>query len=251
MPLPRATGGIAATALANLTLAAHNPECAVNRSRGHRIGNSRDVWRGQAARTLLATAIVLAAVGCAGGGGAPGAPAPDGAGGPPVRVTSGPPHTAADVAFIQGMIAHHRQALDMTALVPSRTQSESIRLLAERIEVSQTDEIAMMSRWLESRGEAVPAAGDHAHHQGGAARMPGMLTAEEMATLAEARGAAFDRVFLESMIRHHEGALVMVGRLLATPGAGQEVDVYRIASEVDSDQRIEIARMQQMLGTQG
>lgn len=166
-----------------------------------------------------------------------------------VRPASSPPHTEADVRFMQGMISHHRQALAMTTLVPERSTSESIHLLAERIEVSQADEIAFMTRWLESVGEQVPSPGMH-DHSAGHELMPGMLTQAELDRLAAASGPAFDRLFLESMIRHHEGALVMVGQLFASPGAGQAVDVFRFASEVDSDQRIEIQRMQSMLRSQ-
>lgn len=170
---------------------------------------------------------------------------------PPAEGAAGnrPEYTPADVTFMQGMIPHHRQALAMTALVLERTSSEKLRLLAERIEVSQTDEITQMSRWLEERGEEVPA--PVANHHGHGELMPGMLTEEEMARLAAASGESFDRLFLELMIRHHLGALMMVGELLSTPGAGQEVDAYRIASEIDSDQRIEIQRMERMLATLG
>ena len=119
--------------------------------------------------------------------------------------------TAADVQFMQGMIGHHAQALEMTALLPERTRRDDMRLLAMRIEVSQADEIQMMQRWLEARGQQVP--GPHAHHAPGAPLMPGMLTAAEMARLADARGDAFDRLFLELMIKHHEGALTMVKEL--------------------------------------
>jgi uncharacterized protein (DUF305 family) len=157
-----------------------------------------------------------------------------------------PVHSEADIRFMQGMISHHQQALAMTSLVADRTGSQSIHLLAERIEVSQIDEIAMMSRWLETHPGETTAAGAH-DHAGHTELMPGMLSEAELERLAAAAGAAFDRLFLEFMIRHHQGALVMVGQLFATPGAGQEVDVYRIASEVDSDQRIEIRRMERML----
>lgn len=155
------------------------------------------------------------------------------------------PHTDADVEFMQGMIPHHAQALDMAALVEERTRSQDIRLLAKRIEISQRDEIALMSRWLEERGEEVP--GQHAHHMMEGHLMPGMLTAADMAELAGARGADFDRLFLEHMIRHHEGAIVMVKALFASPGAGQETDMFTFASHVDADQQIEIRRMQEML----
>ena len=152
--------------------------------------------------------------------------------------------TAADVRFMQGMIGHHSQALDMTALLPERTERDDMRMLARRIEVSQADEIQMMRRWLEVRGQDVP--GPHAHHAPGAPLMPGMLSAEEMAQLAATRGAAFDRLFLASMIKHHEGALTMVKELYATAGAGQESEMYGFASDVDADQRMEIERMRAM-----
>jgi uncharacterized protein (DUF305 family) len=154
-------------------------------------------------------------------------------------------HTGADVQFMQGMIGHHAQALEMTALVPSRTGSEDMRLLALRIEASQADEINMMQRWLEVRGQTVP--GPHAHHAAGAKLMPGMLTPDEMGRLAQAKGIAFDRLFLELMIKHHEGALIMVRDLLSQPGAGQESEIFAFASDVDADQRMEIDRMGAML----
>jgi uncharacterized protein (DUF305 family) len=143
------------------------------------------------------------------------------------------------------MIGHHAQALEMTALVPSRTTREDVRLLAKRIEVSQADEIEMMQRWLEVRGKAVPDL--HAHHAPGALLMPGMLTEEEMGRLAAAKGGVFDRLFLESMIEHHEGALAMVKELFATAGAGQEPEIFAFASDVESDQQVEITRMVGML----
>lgn len=153
--------------------------------------------------------------------------------------------TPADARFMQGMIGHHAQALEMAALLPDRSRREDMKLLARRIDVSQADEIKMMQRWLEARGQQVP--GPHAHHAPGAPLMPGMLTAEEMSRLAEARGDAFDRLFLELMIKHHEGALTMVRELFATAGAGQESDIYAFASDVDADQRMEIERMRGML----
>ena len=154
-------------------------------------------------------------------------------------------YTPADVAFMQGMIHHHAQALDMAALVPSRTASEDMKKLAKRIDVSQTDEIGMMRHWLEARGQDAP--GPHAHHEPGAPLMPGMLTAAEMDRLAAARGVDFDRLFLEGMIQHHGGALSMVRDLLAAPGAGQEPEMFAFASDVDADQRMEIDRMSVML----
>jgi uncharacterized protein (DUF305 family) len=153
--------------------------------------------------------------------------------------------TQADVRFMQGMIGHHAQALEMTALLASRTGSDDMRKLAQRIEISQADEIKMMQEWLQHRGQPLP--DPHAHHAPGATLMPGMLTPAEMERLAAAKGAAFDRLFLEFMIRHHEGALVMVKELFATPAAGQESDVFAFASDVDADQRMEIDRMGAML----
>ena len=121
-----------------------------------------------------------------------------------------------------------------------------MRKLAQRIEVSQADEIKMMQGWLTRRGQKLP--DPHAHHAPGATLMPGMLTAEEMARLAAAKGAEFDRLFLELMIKHHEGALTMVQDLFATAGAGQEAEIFAFASDVDADQRMEIDRMLAVLG---
>ena len=202
---------------------------------------------------LLVTAVVMgAACRTADVGGGPPIVQP-GAPGQPTRVISeakatdlsGVRFTPADVRFMQGMIGHHAQALEMAALLPDRTSREDMRLLAKRIDVSQADEIKMMQRWLEVRGQEIP--GPHAHHAPGAPLMPGMLTAEEMSRLAAATGGAFDRLFLELMIKHHEGALTMVKELYATAGAGQESDIHAFASDVDADQRMEIERMRGML----
>ena len=168
-------------------------------------------------------------------------------------------YTAADVAFVQGMIGHHAQALEMVALLPSRTGRQDLRLLAERIRVSQETEIATMRQWLRARGEAVPmimsgAAHSHGDDMGGMDHagmdhelMPGMLTHAQMDALVAASGPAFERLFLESMIRHHQGALQMVAELFATQGSGQEPQLFGMASDVDADQRAEIARMQALL----
>jgi uncharacterized protein (DUF305 family) len=149
-------------------------------------------------------------------------------------------YTEEDVRFVQAMIPHHAQALTMTDLVPDRTGNEAMHRLARRIEVSQKDEIAIMERWLERRGETVP----EGHHHG--PLKPGMLTQEELARLAAASGDEFDRLFLEFMIRHHEGALVMVADLFSA-GGGQEAEIFQFASHVDADQRAEIARMREIL----
>jgi uncharacterized protein (DUF305 family) len=154
-------------------------------------------------------------------------------------------HTAADVKFMQGMIGHHAQALEMCALLGSRTSRDDMRLLAKRIEISQADEIRMMQEWLKSRGQEVPS--EHAHHAHGATLMPGMLTPDEMQRLADSNGAEFDRLFLEFMIKHHAGALIMVNELFSQPAAGQEPEIFAFASDVDADQRMEIDRMGAML----
>ena len=153
--------------------------------------------------------------------------------------------TAADVQFMQGMIGHHAQAVEMVALLPSRSGREGMRLLGLRIDVSQADEIKMMQRWLEVRGQALP--DPHAHHAHGAMLMPGMLTAEEMDRLTKVKGDEFDRLFLEGMIKHHEGALTMVRNLFSVGGAGQESEMFAFAADVDADQRMEIERMGAML----
>jgi uncharacterized protein (DUF305 family) len=157
-------------------------------------------------------------------------------------------YIGADIKFMQGMIGHHGQAVEMVALIPTRTTRPEMRLLGERIDISQTDEIKMMQDWLRARGQQVPGADAHRH---GATLMPGMLTLEEMTRLAQAKGSEFDRLFLEGMIKHHEGALTMVKELFATPGAGQDVGIFSFANDVDIDQRMEIQRMGAMLGALG
>ena len=198
--------------------------------------------------------IIGGGAGCRTTGGEPGPPIlQPGAPGEGPRVIStaeavdlsGVRHTAADVRFMQGMIDHHAQALEMVGLLRTRTNREDMRLLARRIELSQEDEIMLMQRWLQTRGQPVPDA--HAHHAAGATLMPGMLTPEEMGRLEAAGGKEFDRLFLELMVKHHEGALVMVGELFSSPGAAQESDIFSFATDVDADQRIEIARMGAML----
>jgi len=156
-------------------------------------------------------------------------------------------YTSADVQFMQGMISHHAQALEMTALLRKQSESEDMGKLGLRIELSQADEIHMMQGWLRARGQDAPDV--HAHHAHGATLMPGMLTPEEMARLAEATGTAFDRLFLELMIKHHDGALIMVEDLLSQPGAGQDSDIFAFISDITADQSMEIARMGAMLAT--
>ena len=153
-------------------------------------------------------------------------------------------HTEADVRFMQGMIGHHAQALEMSAPAAAQAGSEGVRMLAHRIDLSQQDEIRMMQEWLAARGEDVPAL-DHHHH--GGMLMPGMLTAEQMSELLAAQGTDFDRLFLRYMIQHHSGALTMVENLLAQPGAGQETTIAAFIADVVADQGAEMDRMAAML----
>jgi len=154
-----------------------------------------------------------------------------------------PTFVEADSDFMLDMMAHHDQALVMTGYVDDRTTDRDIRLLAERMRISQEDEMTMMTRWLQDRYIPVNDASGHAHDGD---TMPGMLTDEQLADLEAATDAEFDRLFLRSMIQHHEGALQMVGELYAA-GGGNESEVDGFARHVESDQGIEIARMQQML----
>lgn len=175
----------------------------------------------------------------------------------PDSSASGVPYVAADVAFMQGMIAHHTQALAMVALIPSRTTRQDMRSLGQRISISQHDEIALMETWLKDNHQQVPVldtVGDMAGHsmmgpgmQMSDMLMPGMLTTQQMDSLAAATGPAFERLFLVGMIQHHQGAIVMVKKLFATPGAGQSPAVFRFASDVEADQTAEIRRMQALL----
>ena len=169
-----------------------------------------------------------------------------GAPGEPSRTVTATPtpvnggSVAADVEFMRGMIHHHDQAITMTKWVPDRTASTSIRLMAKRMEVSQTDEIDFMKKWLEKRGEK-PAAEHGAHDM----MMPGMLNEEQLTALENAKGKAFDKLFLAYMTQHHEGALEMV-RDLFNAGGGAESEIGQFAMHVDSDQQIEIQRMAEL-----
>lgn len=157
----------------------------------------------------------------------------------------GPTYTEADVAFVQGMIPHHQQALEMTALVGQRADDPSLAAMAERIEVTQVAEIEQLEGWLTGRGESV--SGMHAGHADGDHGMPGMLTPQQMAQLERASGPRFDRLFLLGMIRHHEGAVAMVEGLLAEGEGGQESEVFQLASHIGTDQQVEIAAMKRAL----
>ncbi len=170
-----------------------------------------------------------------------------------------PPVSKADVQFMQGMIVHHAQAVEMTALIEARTENKDVRSLGARISHTQADEIAFMKRWLASRGQPLEMtmAEMHNMHRGKMSHesmtsmqgmlMPGMLTAEQMESLRQAKGDEFDRLFLTGMIQHHDGALIMVKELHDTAGAGQEAELFNFATDVDSGQRAEIRIMQNML----
>jgi uncharacterized protein (DUF305 family) len=185
----------------------------------------------------------------------------------------------ADTKFMQGMIMHHAQAVEMTRLMPARTHNKDLLAFGKRISISQTDEMKFMRQWLEDRGKAVPTERDQMMHMQGMDHskmdhskmdhskmagmagmdagstmdmstmpmMPGMLTAQQMQALTKANGATFDRLFLTGMIQHHNGALVMVQDLFATPGAGQDSQLFDFATDVDNTQSAEIKIMQGML----
>ena len=175
---------------------------------------------------------------------------------PPTTRATLPPRSPKDVEFMRGMIMHHAQAVEMTALIESHTENKDIRLLGARISKSQSGEIKFMERWLEARGEPVsppkhemsgmdmPGHDMSSHHM----LMPGMLTPKQMDALRKAKGAEFDRLFLAGMIQHHNGALMMVKDLFDTAGAGQDAELFNFATDVDSSQRAEIKIMQTMLG---
>jgi uncharacterized protein (DUF305 family) len=161
------------------------------------------------------------------------------------------PHTKADIRFMQGMIHHHAQALRMARLVPKRTRQRDINLLAERIDLSQAGEVELMQNWLKARNEAAPElhpVHGHAHGVGQSRAMPGMLSERQLKRLAATRGRAFDRLFLRSMIVHHQGAVKMVADLYVE-GGGAELDVGNFARHVESDQQIEIGRMQKLFAS--
>lgn len=152
---------------------------------------------------------------------------------------------------MQGMIMHHAQAVEMTALIESHTENKDRRLLGARISQSQSDEIKFMKRWLQIRGEPVQPPMPGMAGMDKSSRhmlMPGMLTPKQMNHLRKAKGAEFDQLFLTGMIQHHNGALMMVKDLFDTAGAGQDAELFNFATDVDSGQRAEIRIMQTMLG---
>jgi uncharacterized protein (DUF305 family) len=181
----------------------------------------------------------------------PGAPGKPSRTLPPSTKATLPPRSQADVEFMQGMIMHHAQAVEMTALIASHTENKELRLLGARISSSQSSEIRFMKRWLAARGEplsmAMPETPNTDMSHQAMALMPGMLTPDQMEALRKAKGAEFDRLFLTGMIQHHNGALTMVKDLFDTAGAGQDADVFNFATDADNTQRAEIRIMQTML----
>jgi uncharacterized protein (DUF305 family) len=166
----------------------------------------------------------------------------------------------ADIAFMRGMIMHHGQAVEMTALMTSRTHNQDLLSLGKRISISQTDEMDFMKRWLADRGISISDSQAMDHMEGMAGMehmdhmkmdsnpaMPGMLTPQQMEALRKASGPEFDHLFLTGMIQHHTGALLMVKQLFDTPGAGQDPILFDFTSDVDNTQQAEIDIMRHML----
>ncbi len=161
-----------------------------------------------------------------------------------IKIPAGSDYAVGDVQFMQGMIAHHTQALQMAAMAPTHGANSRVTKLCLKISISQTDDINMMENWLKQRGQAIPDTSP-----GHLMMMPGMLTADQMKALAAAHDTAFDRLFLVGMIQHHQGAIDMVNDLFASPGAGQAVEMFQYASDVRSDQQGEIGLMQDLLNS--
>jgi uncharacterized protein (DUF305 family) len=186
----------------------------------------------------------------------PGAPGKPGKVLPPTTTAPqlGTP-SEADIAFMQGMIMHHNQAVEMTAMMPSRSKNPKLLELGQRISISQTDEMVFMKQWLQDRGLSISDGKDHMagmHDMPGMDMsdmppMPGMLTAKQMDALRKATGPEFDHLFLTGMIQHHTGALTMVKDLFKTPGAGQDAMLFDFTSDVDNVQQAEIDTMRHML----
>jgi uncharacterized protein (DUF305 family) len=167
-----------------------------------------------------------------------------------------PPASHADVEFMQGMIMHHSQAVEMTALIASHTSNPALSELGAKISSSQSDEIRFMQRWLAARSQPISMSMPMGSNQdmpdmdmnGNPMKpMPGMLTPAQMEALRAARGPQFDQLFLAGMIQHHNGALIMVHDLFNTAAAGQDADIFNFATDADNTQRAEIGIMQKML----
>lgn len=173
---------------------------------------------------------------------------------PPSTRPTLPARSSADVEFMQGMIHHHQQAVEMTDMIASHTENKNLRSLGARISSSQSDEIKFMKRWLAARGETVPGAingmaGMNMSGDMGSSMklMPGMLTPQQMEALRRAQGSEFDHLFLVGMIQHHNGALTMVKDMFDTAGAGQDAELFNFATDADNTQRAEIRIMESML----
>ena len=154
-------------------------------------------------------------------------------------------YTAADVEFLQGMIVHHYQAFLMSEMAPSRTNNQTILDLAGRIDASQIDEIDFMENWLAERGKSIPdpTLMGHSHHH----KMMGMATPEQMNKLEASNSTDFDRLYLNLMIRHHDGAIDMVDRLNEFPGSAYDPQLYEFVTDLENDQAVEIERMNGIL----
>jgi uncharacterized protein (DUF305 family) len=157
-------------------------------------------------------------------------------------IPEGAMYIAADVKFMQGMIAHHGQAVVMAKMAASHGANEQLLRFTQKIDLSQRGEIELMQHWLYEAEQEVPDSSAHLHMV-----MPGMLTVEQMQELDSASGKNFDRLFLLYMIEHHEGALTMVEELQTTPLSMQDPLLSSFATDIDTDQRAEILRMHQML----
>ena len=212
---------------------------------------TRPTTRPSALLTAALAASLVASAGCAtaaGPGAAPAVSAPIG--------IAALRHTDADVHFMSGMIHHHAQAVLIAKWAATHVAGADLQRLSERIVVAQADEIVLMQNWLKDKGAPVPEATpgamkmvmDGMEHE---MLMPGMLTESDLKQLDAARGTDFDRLFLTFMIRHHEGALEMVDKLFASPGAAQDETVFRFASDVFADQSTEIRVMEEMLEARG
>jgi uncharacterized protein (DUF305 family) len=224
----------------------------------------------KSASTLLALGVLVSpAVALAQQSNAPATVVQPGAPGQASRVlpngsaafaTKGP--SKDDISFMQGMIMHHSQAVEMTDLMTTRSRNPRLLALGKRISISQADEIDYMKQWLGDRGAPVSMSpgmdhmadmknmpADHMSHMNMSAMplMPGMLTPEQMKALADSTGPAFDHLFLTGMIQHHTGALTMVQELFDNPGAGQDPVLFDFATDIDNTQRAEIEIMQDML----
>jgi uncharacterized protein (DUF305 family) len=240
-------------------------------SRWQAPGHARDAWlRGRVSKTMglwvwLIFGLVLF-VSAEIAWGQPKTPAPGsapivqpGAPGQSSKILS--PETAviplrtpavADVNFMQGMIMHHAQAVEMTELLRNRGRNKDLQALGKRISISQTDEIKYMKQWLEDRGQRASMEHGHMDHMDHMNRdsmplMPGMLTPQQMKALERATGPTFDHLFLTGMIQHHTGALIMVQDLFDTPEAGQDAVLFDFATDIDNTQRAEIEIMRGML----